>query len=362
MPAAHRARRTPGAGFAPAGFAAGRFSAGWFSAGWFSAGWFSAIDAGVASLHHNGFLQSLILHVAGLLALSLAVVPPVPPGRELRLDVAFAAATAAPVDVAPVTLADDDLAPTPPGGSAGDGPAEPLTPVAALAPPEPFTLPEPLDLAGADDLRPLDAVPAPADLLAELPAAVRPVGHVVAGDARGIGAGRGLGRGAGDGVGSGIGGEIGRRLRAAGARSGDVQVSIAWNNFNDIDLHVLVESPAFVPGVSLVNYTSRRGRCGGWLDVDENVVPRTPLAVENVFWARGIAPAGRYTVAVHHYRNWGGADPTPVEVVVLVDGWQKRFETVVHAGRPPVVVTSFVRRPGDTSWQDEGWLPVATGP
>jgi hypothetical protein len=201
-------------------------------------------------------------------------------------------------------------------------------------------------------------VPGAAELLAELPAAVRLVGHRAAGDA----GGRGVGRGAGDGRGDGIGGEIGRRLRAAGARSGDVQVSIAWNNYNDIDLHVLVESPTFVPGVSLVNYTSRRGRCGGWLDVDENVVPRTPLAVENVFWARGIAPAGRYTVAVHHYRTWGGADPTPVEVVVLVDGRQKRFETVVQAGRPPVVVTSFVRRPGDTSWQDDTWLPAATGP
>jgi hypothetical protein len=314
---------------------------------------FVALDAVVAAAHRDGFLQSLILHVAGLLALSLTVFEPVSPGREVRLDVAFAAAEAVPVDLAAVIAA--DVAPAPaPGGSAGDEVPEPLPDATAL---EPIAI-EPVEIAATDAPLPLDAVPGSAELLAELPAAVRLVGHLAAGDA----GGRGMGRGAGDGRGEGIGGEIGRRLRAAGARSGDVQVSIAWNNYNDIDLHVLVESPTFVPGVSLVNYTSRRGRCGGWLDVDENVVPRTPLAVENVFWARGIAPAGRYTVAVHHYRTWGGADPTPVEVVVLVDGRQKRFETVVGAGRPPVVVTSFVRRPGDTSWQDDTWLPAATGP
>ena len=49
----------------------------------------------MAALHRNGFLQSLILHVAGLLALSLTVIPPLAPGREVRLDVAFAAAPAA---------------------------------------------------------------------------------------------------------------------------------------------------------------------------------------------------------------------------------------------------------------------------
>ena len=112
MPAAHAARRPQLAGFA----AAGRFGAGSFAAGWFS-----ALDAGVAALHRNGFLQSLILHVAGLLALSLTVIPPLAPGREVRLDVAFAAAPATPVDIAPVTLADEDLAPTPPGGASSPG-------------------------------------------------------------------------------------------------------------------------------------------------------------------------------------------------------------------------------------------------
>ena len=88
---------------------------------------------------------------------------------------------------------------------------------------------------------------------------------------------------------------------------------------------------------------NRRGSCGGWLDVDQNIRPTTQQAVENIFWASGIAPYARYTVAVHHYHHWGGPDPTEVAVVILVDGKQMHFTTSVSAGAPPKVVTSFVR-------------------
>jgi hypothetical protein len=324
------------------------------------AGLFAAADAAVVALHGHGFLQSLCLHAAGLLLMALLVIEPPAPSPAARLHLAFTPADSAAVDMAAVDLPADE-APALAGGAASPTPepaaagADPPAAVAAVEPVmlDPLEPAAPLPVADAD-LAAVVAVP-----IAAMPVSAQPNPWPAG---RFAGRGRGPGPGTGSGQGGGIGGEIGRRLRAAGARTGDVQVSIAWNNVNDIDVHVLVESPAFVPGVSLVNYTNRRGVCGGWLDVDENVLPRTPLAVENVFWARGAAPPGRYTVAVHHYRNWGGPDPTPVEIVVLLDGWQKRFEAVVHAGRRPVVVTSFVRRPGDASWlADDGWIP-ATGP
>lgn len=326
-----------------------------------------AADTGVVALHEHGFLQSLIVHAAALLGLALLVIEPAagPRGRPLRL--AFAAADSAPVDTVEIAVPADDPGITSGGSPAAEEPpaAVPDMPAAVapveLAEVEPAAADAPLPGADVDVALLVAALPAVAT---PIRASVEPrsAGRLAArGVGRGLG-GQGTGTGEGTGPGRGIGGEIGRRLRARGAGTGDVQVSIAWNNLNDIDVHVLVESPAFAPGVSLVNYTSRRGACGGWLDVDENVLPRTPLAVENVFWARGFAPPGRYTVAVHHYRNWGGPDPTPVEIVVLRDGWQKRFEAVVHAGRAPLVVTSFVRRPGDTTrLEDDGWIP-ATGP
>ena len=83
-------------------------------------------------------------------------------------------------------------------------------------------------------------------------------------------------------VGSGSG--IGERLQSYGAKTGDVQISIAWNTIDDIDLHVM-----FSPGNGLtdnINWTSPIGRLSqGMLDIDMNAngayVSRTP--VENVF-------------------------------------------------------------------------------
>ena len=90
---------------------------------------------------------------------------------------------------------------------------------------------------------------------------------------------------------------------------------------------------------------NRLGQCGGLLDVDANAHPAmlVPQPVENVFWGKGQAPYGRYTVAIHHYRNWAGPVQTPVEVAVLVDGQLQRFQVNAVYGAPPTVVTSFVR-------------------
>jgi len=203
-----------------------------------------------------------------------------------------------------------------------------------------------IEMANWVDVDPLDGIEV-TDLLKEVPPAVRMASH--AGPPRGSQADRAdLGSGirlvGGNGVAGGrMSGEIGRRLSVAGAGTGDVQVSIAWNYFNDIDLHVMVEATPPQAGVSIINFMNRRGSCGGWLDVDQNIRPTTQQAVENIFWASGIAPYARYTVAVHHYHHWGGPDPTEVAVVILVDGKQMHFTTSVSAGAPPKVVTSFVR-------------------
>jgi hypothetical protein len=89
------------------------------------------------------------------------------------------------------------------------------------------------------------------------------------------------------------------------------------------------------------------GFCGGFLDVDANASPGmlTPAPVENIFWGKGRAPYGRYTVAVHHFRNWSGRSSTPVELAVFVDGQVSRFQPVAIHGQPLMKVTQFERRP-----------------
>lgn len=133
-----------------------------------------------------------------------------------------------------------------------------------------------------------------------------------------IGGGQGGGGGRG-GIGPGLGEgnmmQFVERLQRAGAKGGDIQVSLIWDNFNDLDLHVIT------PRGENIFFAHRRSRCRGELDVDMNAgVGTTREPVENIYWGKGKAPLGKFKVAVHHYHNHGEPDPTPFEVRIIVDG------------------------------------------
>ncbi len=61
--------------------------------------------------------------------------------------------------------------------------------------------------------------------------------------------------------------ELRARLDREGASSSDVQISLMWNNFNDLDLHVVCPSGERIHG------GNKESACGGVLDVDANVKP-----------------------------------------------------------------------------------------
>ena len=103
------------------------------------------------------------------------------------------------------------------------------------------------------------------------------------------------------------------RLDREGARSSDVQVSLMWNNFNDLDLHIVCPSGERIHGGNKIS------KCGGELDVDANVRPESKKPVENVHWPEGTAPAGKYQVYVHHYKKHKkrrSKDPTKFQVII----------------------------------------------
>ena len=108
---------------------------------------------------------------------------------------------------------------------------------------------------------------------------------------------------AGAGGGSGFS-DLEERLRRAGAQTGDVQISLAWNNGNDLDLHVET------PGGEKIFFNQRESSCGGELDVDMNAGTVANAGskdfsdepVENVRWLARNAPSGRFTVLVHQFR------------------------------------------------------------
>ncbi|MFN3689590.1 MAG: YfaP family protein [Fimbriimonadales bacterium] len=122
--------------------------------------------------------------------------------------------------------------------------------------------------------------------------------------------------------------EITERLEQVGAQFGDPQFSLAWNNRNDLDLHVID------PAGNHIWYRQRRSPTGGELDVDANADPlrATDRPVENIYWAPGDAPEGTYQVYVHHYANHGAPDPTRYTLRITANGRTRVFEGSLRYG------------------------------
>ena len=80
------------------------------------------------------------------------------------------------------------------------------------------------------------------------------------------------------------------RLTKAGARTGQVTVSLKWDSTDDLDLYVKI------PDGRMISYGNKKAG-GGYLDVDMNPTHTTDEPVENVFW--DTCPPGKYTVQVH---------------------------------------------------------------
>eukprot|EP00667_Euglena_gracilis_P020085 EG_transcript_21636 len=127
------------------------------------------------------------------------------------------------------------------------------------------------------------------------------------------------------------------RLGREGARSGELTISLIWNDIADLDLHV------YAPSGEHIYYGHKESECGGWLDVDMNVSlgPTNSLEpVENVFWHS--APSGTYKVEVYNFNchvdpNTVFTDPNrfvPFRCVVKRGGKVESFEGTVQKGTP----------------------------
>nr|MBA3541300.1 hypothetical protein [Deltaproteobacteria bacterium] len=116
-----------------------------------------------------------------------------------------------------------------------------------------------------------------------------------------------------------------RVTQAGGLYDGvDVRASLLWDNRNDLDLHVVAPSGAHI------FYGAKQSSCGGWLDVDMNVGGDTTKPVENVRWAKGKAPTGRYKVYVQNFRfHEDDRAPTRFKVELEIGGKVTHHEGVI---------------------------------
>lgn len=127
------------------------------------------------------------------------------------------------------------------------------------------------------------------------------------------------------------------RIEREGGDSGTVQISLAWDDYNDLDLHV------FCPSGERIYFNNRKSGCGGVLDVDMNVRPVSDEPVENVVW-KGNAPLGPYKVGVHfykHHRKRRTKRTTNYTLRVVTHGRAKTYKGTIKYGMAMQMVTAF---------------------
>ena len=127
------------------------------------------------------------------------------------------------------------------------------------------------------------------------------------------------------------------RLEREGGASGEVQISLAWDDYNDLDLHL------FCPSGERIYFNNKKSECGGVLDVDMNVRPVSKTPVENVVWRQN-APLGTYKVGVHFYkyhRKRRTKRLCKFRLRVVTHGQSKEYLGSIKYGQAMQMVTSF---------------------
>ena len=131
--------------------------------------------------------------------------------------------------------------------------------------------------------------------------------------------------------------DLEERLHREGGKTGEVQISLAWDDFNDLDLHM------FCPSGERIYFNNKQSACGGELDVDMNVRPTSNNAVENIVWIEK-APLGKYKVGVHFYKHHSKEETTPTcvfRIRVTIHGEIRDYSGSITHGQAMQMVTSF---------------------
>ena len=120
--------------------------------------------------------------------------------------------------------------------------------------------------------------------------------------------------------------EFQKRLKDAGANTGDVQISLIWFDTNDLDLHCVD------PNGEEIYFKHRFSRSGGNLDVDRNAGCQnsTPKPVENIYWPVGKAPKGDYKVYLNFFQRCPtGPAESEWKITILYGGTREEYSGTI---------------------------------
>ena len=126
--------------------------------------------------------------------------------------------------------------------------------------------------------------------------------------------------------------------------TGDVQVLLSWNDYNDLDVACMD------PYENVVWFKNKRVPSGGLLEIDMNVYPgdsKTPI--ENIYWPVGGAPQGTYHVLGWMYKQHeANKTSSPYKLKVVYGDKTEEYEGTLSMADGKVLICSFTLGEGRT--------------
>ena len=127
-----------------------------------------------------------------------------------------------------------------------------------------------------------------------------------------------------------------RRLARENAAKGEINISLSWENMNDLDLHLEC------PGGKKINYGNKKA-CGGKLDVDMNAGSNKSSApVENITFKKTPSRKGEYKIVVHYFGHYTGEQKeTDFKVRLELGGETQQFQGRLTEEGQRQIITVF---------------------
>ena len=119
--------------------------------------------------------------------------------------------------------------------------------------------------------------------------------------------------------------------------TGDVQVLLSWNNYNDLDL-ICTD-----PYGETVFFKNPKVSSGGQLEIDMNVeYPDSKTPIENIYWEPGRAPNGTYNVyLLYYHKHEPLIDETPYSIIVKYGGKNDEYSGVIMKSDDVIHICTF---------------------
>jgi subtilisin family serine protease len=123
--------------------------------------------------------------------------------------------------------------------------------------------------------------------------------------------------------------------------TGDVQVLLNWNNYNDLDLIVTD------PYNESVWFKNRRVSSGGQLEIDMNVeYPDSKQPLENIYWKQGDAPSGTYNVYLLYFKQHENIAENPYKITVKHGDKTDEYTGTINNEKEAIHICTFTLASG----------------